>query len=163
MKEWAYPYEVERVTVGAGIRMAYVDEGEGPVLLFIHGLGSNLKGWKKNIDVLRKHYRCIALDLPNYGKSSGGDFSFSMTFFATKVLEFIQSLKIGGGNPCRAQYGRSNCNSGSLEWKSTDSEFSVDRAGWFRTFFQKRCPLTSKFIYVFYIKGHACFSNCAEF
>jgi pimeloyl-ACP methyl ester carboxylesterase len=94
MEKWAYPYEVKKITVGEGIRMAYVDEGEGPVLLFIHGLGSNLKGWKKNIDVLRNNYRCLAIDLPNYGKSSGGEFSFRMTFFAAKVLEFMQALAL---------------------------------------------------------------------
>ncbi len=95
MEDWTYPYEVHKIALNDSLGIAYVDEGQGgKTLLFIHGLGSNLKAWHKNIEVLKKHYRCIALDLPGYGKSAKEDFSFSMSFFAESIRTFIDSLKL---------------------------------------------------------------------
>ncbi|MEM7573964.1 MAG: alpha/beta hydrolase [Bacteroidota bacterium] len=99
MESWQYPYPVKEITISDSISVAYIDEGprrsqEQPVLLFVHGLGSNLKAWNKNIEVLRKDYRCIAVDLPGYGRSSQGDYLFTMDFFARSLAEFIQQLQL---------------------------------------------------------------------
>lgn len=94
MDIWQYPYPVHHATVGDSVRVAYVDEGSGPVLLMVHGLGSNLQAWQKNIDSLRQHYRCIALDLPGYGKSSLGNYPYSPTFFADAVLALMAQLEL---------------------------------------------------------------------
>lgn len=92
MLNWQYPYPTHHLALSGQIDVAYVDEGQGRPLLFIHGLGSNLKGWWKNIEGLKSRFRCIALDLPGYGKSSKGDFPFSMTFFAESIREFIEKM-----------------------------------------------------------------------
>ena len=77
------------------IQIAYTDEGQGDyTLLFLHGLGSNLKAWQKNITILKKNYRCIALDYPGYGQSTKGDYPFKMSFFAETINEFIDSLQL---------------------------------------------------------------------
>jgi pimeloyl-ACP methyl ester carboxylesterase len=79
----------------SGIQIAYTDQGDGPqTLVLIHGLGSNHKGWQKNIDSLAKHARCIALDLPGYGQSSKGDYPYDMAFFAQSIREFIAVLQL---------------------------------------------------------------------
>jgi pimeloyl-ACP methyl ester carboxylesterase len=93
---WKYPFDVHFADVNDSLRLAYVDEGTGPeTLVFLHGLGSNLQAWQKTIAGLKKDYRCIALDLPGYGKSSKGDYSFGMTFFANQVAGFIEELGLG--------------------------------------------------------------------
>ena len=95
MKDWKYPYEVQYVTVSDSIDIAYVDEGKGKcTLLFLHGLGSNLKAWQKNIEGLKEKYRCIALDLPGYGKSEQAAYPFDMTFFAKVVHQCINKLEL---------------------------------------------------------------------
>ncbi len=95
MQEWQYPYEVHQVTVADSIEIAYVDEGSGDrTLLFLHGLGSNLQAWQKNIDMLDEEYRCIALDFPGYGKSSKAAYPFGMQFFAETVQAFMDSLDL---------------------------------------------------------------------
>ncbi|WP_245557507.1 alpha/beta fold hydrolase [Neolewinella persica] len=92
---WNYPYDVHFTDINDSIRLAYVDEGTGQeTLVFIHGLGSNLQAWQKTIAGLKNDYRCIALDLPGYGKSSKEDYPFSMTFFADQVAAFIEELKL---------------------------------------------------------------------
>lgn len=52
-----------------GHRIAYIDEGEGPPLLLIHGIPSNGLMWREVIPELSKHFRVIAPDLLNYGQS----------------------------------------------------------------------------------------------
>ncbi|MEL7122070.1 MAG: alpha/beta hydrolase [Bacteroidota bacterium] len=90
-----YPYVVKYTTVLDDINLAYVDEGRGKhTILFVHGLGSYLKGWIKNIDELKKYYRCIALDLPGYGKSSRGNYSYDMSFHSRVVRSFIEKKNL---------------------------------------------------------------------
>ncbi|MEL7220882.1 MAG: alpha/beta hydrolase [Bacteroidota bacterium] len=95
MDSWSYPYPIQYLELADDLRVAYVEEGKGETtLLFIHGLGSNLKAWQKNIATLSDDYRCIALDLPGYGKSSKGDYSFSMQFFAETINAFVQKKRL---------------------------------------------------------------------
>jgi pimeloyl-ACP methyl ester carboxylesterase len=96
MDDLSYPYEVKKVMLSDEIEIAYVDEGKGKeTIVFIHGLGSYLPAWKMNIDALKSDFRCIALDLPGYGKSSKGKYEGSMTFFAGVVKEFVEKLDLG--------------------------------------------------------------------
>ncbi|MEZ4989311.1 MAG: alpha/beta hydrolase [Saprospiraceae bacterium] len=95
MQAWEYPYQVHRITVSDSIEIAYIDEGQGDhTLLFLHGLGSNLQAWQKNINQLKSNYRCIALDLPGYGKSGKGNYASDMTFFARSVRAFIDTIEL---------------------------------------------------------------------
>ncbi|HEX7358487.1 MAG TPA: alpha/beta hydrolase [Ignavibacteriaceae bacterium] len=76
-------------------KIAYTDEGDSKdVLLFIHGLGSYLKAWDRNIPELKNHFRCIALDLPGYGKSSKQIHSGRVSFYVEIINEFIKKLNL---------------------------------------------------------------------
>ena len=75
--------------------IAYTDVGEGKkTLLFVHGLSSNLDSWKKNIEDLKKEYRCIAIDLPGYGKSSKNKNDYSLTEYASMIKSFIEKMDL---------------------------------------------------------------------
>ncbi|NOX17223.1 MAG: alpha/beta hydrolase [Chlorobi bacterium] len=90
-----YPYPVKTATVNENIKIAYIDEGAGDqTIIFIHGLGSYLRAWEKNIPALKEKYRCIAIDLPGYGKSDKGIYPYSMDFFADVIKEFTEELNI---------------------------------------------------------------------
>lgn len=90
-----YPYPVRVAHLSNGARMAYIDQGKGPhTLLLVHGLGSYLKGWLKNIEALRHDFRCIAVDLPGYGKSGPHDSPFSMRFFAECLRLLVRHLEL---------------------------------------------------------------------
>lgn len=95
--ELNYRHEVKKVRLPAsGTTIAYTDEGKGEkTILFIHGLGSYLQAWIKNVDVLKSDYRCISIDLPGYGKSSKEPHSGQMTFYAGIVNELVKELKLG--------------------------------------------------------------------
>ncbi len=87
-----YPYSEKFIKV-KDYEIAYIDEGNSKnVLLFIHGLGSYLKAWDRNIPELKTHFRCIALDLPGYGKSSKQVHSGEVNFYTEVLKEFITKL-----------------------------------------------------------------------
>src|SRR5215470_10004024 len=50
-------------------RIAYVEEGEGPPALFVHGVPLNGYHWRHVIDRARHRRRCIAVDLMGLGYS----------------------------------------------------------------------------------------------
>jgi haloalkane dehalogenase len=53
-----------------GLRLAHLDEGEGPPVLFLHGEPTWSFLWRKVIPPVRDAgYRCIAPDLPGFGRS----------------------------------------------------------------------------------------------
>lgn len=53
-----------------GVKVHYIDEGEGPAVLLLHGLGTSLVTWHRNIAPLAEGgHRVLALDLPGHGDS----------------------------------------------------------------------------------------------
>ncbi len=93
--ELKYNYETKYQDLSNEIKLAYIDQGSGKeTIIFIHGLGSYLPAWNKTIEGLKDQYRCIAIDLPGYGKSSKNPHSGLMSFYAKTVLEFLDSMGI---------------------------------------------------------------------
>ncbi|WP_296618759.1 alpha/beta hydrolase [Marivirga sp.] len=89
-----YPFEMKKKKLSDSKTMAYADIGEGESILFIHGLASYAPGWKYNISELSKSYRCIAVDLIGYGKSTKGNFKADMSFHAQYLIELMDKLNI---------------------------------------------------------------------
>ncbi|MDZ4668704.1 MAG: alpha/beta hydrolase [bacterium] len=90
-----YPYPVKQCNIGSNIEIAYCDEGSGQyTLLFIHGLANYIPVFKHNIDFLKDHARCVAIDLPGNGLSSRGDYPFTLIFYAESVARFIQEMNL---------------------------------------------------------------------
>ena len=54
-----------------GVRLHYVEEGSGPPLLLIHGLGTQVEDWRASglFGRLARNHRVIAFDRPGYGHS----------------------------------------------------------------------------------------------
>lgn len=98
----SYRYPVKTIVfshpyVTTPITMAYMEqspvEAKGTII-FIHGLGSYSPAWYKQIDAMSKEYRCIAVDLPGYAKSSKGLYPYTMSFYADAIAELITQLQI---------------------------------------------------------------------
>lgn len=93
-----YELPVKKTTLPGGGSMAYVEQGKGPVILFIHGLGGNLSHWQKNITELSKQFHCIAVDLPSYGYSdqltadSGRN---QLEAYEAMIMAFLQKKGLG--------------------------------------------------------------------
>jgi pimeloyl-ACP methyl ester carboxylesterase len=90
-----YKFPTKNIILSNGQKIAYVEQGTGPeTIIFIHGLGSCLSAWEKNIPDLKRSYRTIALDLPGYGKSSKMNVQAGMAAYAQTVIALMDKLKI---------------------------------------------------------------------
>lgn len=77
----------------------YHEAGEGPVVLFVHGSGPGAGGWSnfvRNLDHFAKSYRVIALDLPNFGRSSKVEVPVTgvYSYYSQVILQFLDVLQI---------------------------------------------------------------------
>lgn len=89
-----YGYTVNFAQV-RNIKIGYIDTGAGEETLFlIHGLGSNAKGWSRNIPVLARNFRVIAVDLPGYGYSQKEDYPYGLEFYADVLTQMLDELGI---------------------------------------------------------------------
>lgn len=64
----AYPFTSRYLNLAEG-RLHYVDEGTGPVLVFVHGTPTWSFLYRRLIGELSAHYRCVALDHLGFGLS----------------------------------------------------------------------------------------------
>ena len=91
-----YPENVAMTTVD-GREIAYVERPgpseDAPVLLLVHGLGSNLSLWRHHVDAFPE-YRVLALDLPGFGMSGKEDVPATMLFFAESVVGFLDAMGV---------------------------------------------------------------------
>src|SRR6476619_8575283 len=59
-----------RVILG-DVRLQVVEQGEGPVVLLIHGFPQTSHAWRHQLPALAEAgYRAVALDVRGYGRSS---------------------------------------------------------------------------------------------
>ena len=78
-----------------GVRLWYADEGSGPVLLLVHGIGTTHEDWEFQIPRFARHYRVIAPDLRGFGRSEAAS-GFTVAQFAADLWALLDGLGIGG-------------------------------------------------------------------
>ncbi len=85
---------MNRAQVSAG-EMAYVDEGEGPAVVLLHGFPTNSYLWRALVPELAARMRVIAPDLLGYGQSDKPeDAPVHLRAQAGYVRELLQRLGI---------------------------------------------------------------------
>ncbi len=72
----------------------YVDVGEGPALVFVHGLTGCWQNWLENIPHFARSHRVIALDLPGFGFSPMPTEKISINGYAGVLDELLDELDI---------------------------------------------------------------------
>jgi pimeloyl-ACP methyl ester carboxylesterase len=79
----------------AGNRVNYAEIGEGPPVVFVHGLGGCWQNWLENMPAsARAGYRAIALDLPGFGQSPMPDWEISIPAYGRLVDGFCRALNL---------------------------------------------------------------------
>jgi pimeloyl-ACP methyl ester carboxylesterase len=73
-----------------------LDVGEGPVTLFVHGVGTNALLWRHAIGTLVGERRCVAVDLPLHGQTPAApDQDFRLGSLAAVLDAFCASADLG--------------------------------------------------------------------
>src|SRR5579863_379208 len=86
--------ERKQVETSSG-RISYIEQGGGPVALFVHGVLLNGHLWRRQLAGLSDMRRCIAVDLLAHGDTEiapGHD--ISVTANAEMLKQFLDALKI---------------------------------------------------------------------
>jgi pimeloyl-ACP methyl ester carboxylesterase len=77
-------------------RISYVEQGNGPVALFVHGILLNGYLWRHQLAALSDVRRCIAVDLLAHGHTQAKEQQdVSVTANAHMLREFLDALNIG--------------------------------------------------------------------
>ena len=70
LSEDLYPFESRFFATSDGHQLHYVDEGSGPVVVFVHGNPAWSFEFRHLVEGLRSEFRCIAADHVGFGLSS---------------------------------------------------------------------------------------------
>ena len=87
----AFPYEKKRVTVH-GAQLAYVDEGNGDPVLFLHGNPTSSYLWRNVMPYLVADARIVAPDLIGMGDSDKIDSEYRYVDHYPYLNDFIKEL-----------------------------------------------------------------------
>ena len=80
-----------------GKKVNYVDigSGEGPPIVFVHGLSGCWQNWLENLPYFAQKRRCIAMDLPGFGYSEMPREKISISGYARQVDALCEQLELG--------------------------------------------------------------------
>ena len=85
---------MERIEVG-GLGIAFERSGEGPTVLLLHGLLSDCRVWRPQLEDLSNDFTVVAWDAPGCGSSSDPPDAFRMPHYADTLAGFIDALGLG--------------------------------------------------------------------
>lgn len=79
-----------------GLETRVLDAGEGPPVVFVHGLGARADRWRHNLESIASNgYRCVAIDLPGHGfADKSGAFQFGVPNCARWLAAILDQLGI---------------------------------------------------------------------
>lgn len=114
-----------------GMRIHYKDQGQGNVVLLLHGTGASLQTWDVWADLLSQHYRVIRLDLPAFGLTGPNpQRDYSLTNYVKTLNNFLTALDIKEVSLAGNSLG------GAIAWRYTvdhpqqvESLILIDAAG----------------------------------
>lgn len=78
-----------------GEKIFYETVGEGPAVVFVHGLGGTGNVWFAQRQALGRFFKVVTLDLPGSGRSDRSRLDFSMDRWADQVAGLADVLGLG--------------------------------------------------------------------
>ena len=102
-----YPFRQNTLEL-EGYRLNYVDEGNGPVILFVHGTPEWSFGFRDQIKALSPQFRCIAIDHLGFGLSDKpANADYTVKKHAWRLENLIQKLQLKNINLVANDFGGS--------------------------------------------------------
>ena len=77
-----------------GHEVSYRDEGDGPVLLLLHGIAGSSRAWREVMPALAQDFRLIAPDLLGHGESAKPVGDYSLGAYASGMRDLLGVLGV---------------------------------------------------------------------
>ncbi|MBQ8493571.1 MAG: alpha/beta hydrolase [Alistipes sp.] len=77
-----------------GIELAYTAEGEGEVVVLLHGWGCDASIWRPTIELLKGHYRVVAVDFAGFGRSAEPRSAWGVEEYTRSIEALVAELGI---------------------------------------------------------------------
>jgi len=104
--EAAHLPEMKQLRVN-GVYLAYVEDGSGPTVVFVHGANGDWRTWEPWRPTVAQRYRYVAYSLryhwPNPWPGDGSDYSFRL--HTEDLAAFIRALNVGPVHLVGSSYG----------------------------------------------------------
>jgi pimeloyl-ACP methyl ester carboxylesterase len=84
----------EKLIPVRGLRLRCRDEGTGPPVLLVHGIGASLEYWRYTIPALVDRHRVLAVDLPGCGFSERGPVLPTLPETADLIASLLDTLAL---------------------------------------------------------------------
>jgi pimeloyl-ACP methyl ester carboxylesterase len=75
-----------------GRTVSYLEAGEGPLLLLVHGMAGTARNWDSVIEPLALHNTVVAPDFPGHGDSDPGGGDYSLGSLASGLRDLMIAL-----------------------------------------------------------------------
>jgi non-heme chloroperoxidase len=87
--------QVKTIAVN-GTNLAYIEQGQGPTLVLVHGTLIDYRYWAAQMDPFAERYRVIAVSLRHYYPNSSADdqLDYGLQVHAADVEELIRTLAV---------------------------------------------------------------------
>ncbi|TXH73415.1 MAG: alpha/beta fold hydrolase [Lysobacteraceae bacterium] len=94
LERWAERYAQGKFVELGGHRTHYLERGEGPPLILLHGFFYDSFLWAENIDALSRRFRVYALDLWGCGFSTREPLDYGYPLYAEQLRLFMDAMGV---------------------------------------------------------------------
>lgn len=77
-----------------GLPVDYIDQGEGPVVVLLHGWAAPIEAYRRIVDKLSTRYRVLVPQMPGSGKTPEPSQAMTLEDYGAFVLDFCQAVKV---------------------------------------------------------------------
>lgn len=87
------------------IELAYAIEGEGDTIVLLHGWGCDHTIWQATTDLLKEHFRVIAVDFAGFGQSNEPQEVWGVEEYTQSIEALLSSLGVVRPTLCGHSFG----------------------------------------------------------
>ena len=92
------PEVIRRDVTASGVRLRVTEAGDGPPVVFIHGMFADHRSWSAVMSDLSGDFRVVAPDLPGFGTSEKPPerrFPYGVDAFTEAIADLFGGLRLG--------------------------------------------------------------------
>ncbi|MGR8919891.1 MAG: alpha/beta fold hydrolase [Gammaproteobacteria bacterium] len=86
-------------------KLAYDHAGDGPVVVFMHGIGGFRGNWQRQLEVLAPEFHAVAWDARGYGESDDYEGELAFSDFAADLERLLDHLGADRAHLCGLSMG----------------------------------------------------------